>query len=445
MTLLTFSGIAIGALVAIAFGYSLTASIIPIQFRRRFAWVFAPGVGLGFCSLIFFVFRRPMFTVEFALLVPICAIWFWRQPWPNVGRTFDLSWRPPAFGLIFASALTLVATGFLLEVDRIPHGDVDGWAIWNTHARMLHRAGPSWKSILPYTFHADYPLLTPAVAARFWRYAGAEVPEAGALLGIVLSLSGVGILGLTLRELRDTSVAMLFAFVLLGTPYYLNLASDQFADVPLSFFILGTIALIVLHLERDPADPGLLVLAGFTAGCAAWTKNEGLLFVLATSSVLFVVLLQKRANFLRQFAPFVVGALLPLLVVLFFKLSTARYNDLIESSNYTTLHGMLNLDRHITILKYAAATFWSMGGWAITPIIPLFAFVGLRGTDSFMVRSRGWLTGALILAIMAAGYYFVYLITPLDLQYHLKSSLDRLMIHLWPSFLLLLGLAARPL
>jgi hypothetical protein len=187
------------------------------------------------------------------------------------------------------------------------------------------------------------------------------------------------------------------------------------------------------------------VLAGFTAGCAAWTKNEGLLFVLATSTAFSVALLHRRANSIYQFAAFVVGALLPLLIVLFFKLSIGRHNDLIESSNYQTLQGMLKPERHITILKVVATTLWSFGAWTITPIIPLFVFVALRGPDGHMLRSYGWLTGVLILTIMAAGYYVVYLITPLDLQYHLSSSLDRLMIHLWPSFLLLVGLAARPL
>jgi hypothetical protein len=440
----TFVGITAGLFVAFAFGYFLSALSLPVQFRRPFASVFAPAVGLGFCSLLFYIFRRPMFTVEFALLlVPMCAVWGWRQSWRKLAA-FDWSWRAPLLGLILASAVTVAVTGFLSEVDHLPHGDVDGWAIWNTHARLLHRAGPNWKSILPYTFHGDYPLLTSAVAARFWRYAGAEVPEAGAFLGIMLSLSGVALLGVTLRELRDGRIAALFAFVLLGTPYYLTLAGDQFADVPLSFFILATVALLVMHFEREPAGSGLLVLAGFTAGLAGWTKNEGLVFVLVALAVLFVPLLLTRTKSVHQFVSFSVGALFPLLIILFFKLTQARQNDLIESSNYQTLQGMLNVERHIMIVKYVAASFWTFGAWAIAPLIPLFAFVGLRGPDRIMVRSYGWLTGAAILAIMTAAYYFVYLITPLDLQYHLKSSLDRLMIHLWPSFLLLLGLAARP-
>jgi hypothetical protein len=49
-----------------------------------------------------------------------------------------------------------------------------------------------------------------------------------------------------------------------------------------------------------------------------------------------------------------------------------------------------------------------------------------------------------ILGIVLAGYYFVYISTPIPLQVHLDSSLDRLMIQQWPSFLLLLGLSVRP-
>jgi len=437
-------GIVLAGVVATVFGYVLTASTLPLQFRRSLAWVLAPGIGLGFCSLVFFAFRRPMFTVEFVLLLTICALWFRRKSWRSIAPSIDLSWRPSLISLVFAIGLGSAITGLFIGVARMPYGDWDGWNIWNSHARLLHRAGSNWTNLLPYTFHGDYPLLTSAVAARFWRYAGREVPEAGAILGILLSLSGIAVLGWTLKELRDVSLAALFSFVLLGTPNYLDLASDQFADVPLSFFILVTIALIVIYLERA-TDSRSLVLAGFTAGCAAWTKNEGLLFLLATSVVLFAALTLLRMKLYAHFVPFVAGAAFPVLVILFFKLAVAPQNDLIANSTHATLLGILNPERHIAILKYAGNLFLSFGKWTISPMIPLFAFVALRGGDRSMLRSSGWLTGFAILAIMTLGYYCVYLTTPHDLSYHLKTSFDRLMIQLWPSFLLLLGLATSPL
>jgi hypothetical protein len=386
-----------------------------------------------------------MFTVEAALLLSMFAVWGLRRSWRNLPKVNILSLQLPAVAFLLVSALSFSLVGMILFVDRMPHGDWDGWNIWNSHARLLHRAGDSWKSMLPYTFHGDYPLLTSAIAARYWRYAGGEVPDAGALLGILLSLSAVAVLVLTLVELRDIVVAVLFGLVLLGTPAYLELASDQFADVPLSFFILTTIALIVIHLERRPADSGLLVLAGFAAGCAAWTKNEGLLFLLAAFVVLSVSLVLSRPEAGHQVGSFVAGALPAFLVILAFKFTVASQNDLIGNSTYSSLAQVLNWQRHITVLRFAGRTLWSFGAWWISPIVPLFVFVGLRGGDRVIVKSSSWLTGFGILAIVAAGYYCVYVTTPLDLQYHLTSSLDRLILQIWPSFLLLLGLAARSL
>jgi hypothetical protein len=37
-----------------------------------------------------------------------------------------------------------------------------------------------------------------------------------------------------------------------------------------------------------------------------------------------------------------------------------------------------------------------------------------------------------VLAIMLTGYFLVYVATPHDLTWHLKSSADRLLLHLWP-------------
>ena len=40
-------------------------------------------------------------------------------------------------------------------------------------------------------------------------------------------------------------------------------------------------------------------------------------------------------------------------------------------------------------------------------------------------------------------YFAIYLITPLELIYHLAGSLDRLLMHVWPACLLLAGMVTR--
>jgi hypothetical protein len=39
--------------------------------------------------------------------------------------------------------------------------------------------------------------------------------------------------------------------------------------------------------------------------------------------------------------------------------------------------------------------------------------------------------------LVCAGYVSIYVITPLDLTWHLNTSLNRLYMHLWPSFIFL--------
>ena len=444
MTWSAFLGLGIASFLSGIFGYVLTVRLLPKTLHSRFALAFAPGVGLGLSSLIFLTFRRPIRSVELELLIVLVIAWLHRRRHMSFSRLLPSSFRTSAVALIVANALGLATVALLLRIHRMPDGNVDGWAIWNTHARLLYRAGSDWQAILPYTFLGDYPLLAPGVAARFWRYASQEVPEAGALLGVVGGLSSVALLALMLRELRDAGIAFVFSLTLLGTPLYLDHSTSQYADVPLSFFMLGTIALICLYFEHDPEHAGLLVLAGFAAGCAGWTKNEGLLFILAVSTALFALLLLKHLKASRLLVPFYSGMLLPILVIVIFKIIVAPQNYLLNDQGQATFQRILTWDRHLTILHEAGRLFWTFGLWTISPMIPLFAFVALRGVDLQSLRSSGSFAAFVTLVVTVAGYYLVYLTTPLDLHYHLASSLDRLMIHLWPSFLLLLGLAARP-
>ena len=249
MSLASLFLIAVGFAVSTLLGYFVTTFLLPPKSARALAWAFAAAVGAGASSLIFFVFRRPIFTVEIALLT-LFALGFlarsmlFREPAPPI------SWRLSLFGLVLSGAVALAVYGLLLRADRMPHGDWDAWAIWNTHARFLYRGGRTWSDGIPYTVHGDYPLLTPSLTARLWRYAGEEVPEAGSLLGIMFTLSGVAVLLSTLSQLRDIQLALLMALVLIGTPYYLERGVSQYADVPLAVFTISTIALICLHLER---------------------------------------------------------------------------------------------------------------------------------------------------------------------------------------------------
>jgi hypothetical protein len=440
--------VGIGFGVSILLGYFLVSLLWPSGLPRTIVWAFAPGIGAGLSSLIFFAFRRPMFTVEFALLIILAPIWFFRRSVHPASNGTSVgppaSWRVPIALLALAGALGASLPGFMLRMERAPHGISDGWAIWNSHARVLYREGPRWKEGIQHTFLPDYPLLTPSLTARLWRYAGEDPPEAGAWLGIMFLLSAVAVLVVTLSHLRDTSLAVVMGLVLLSTPLVLHHATTQFADVPLAFFVLATIALICLYSEDLPDGRGLLVLAGFTAGCAGWTKNEGLLFIVAVCVALLAPALRRPAKTLHRFIPFFVGMILPLAVIVLFKFAVGQSNYMMYSRNSQELaQKVFDVNRHVTILKSFATTLWTFGVWSVQPLVPLAAFIILRGADRGTIRSFGWRTSVGVLSLVVAGYYLVYLTTPIELNYHLVSSLDRLIIHIWPSLFLVAGLMAR--
>jgi hypothetical protein len=52
---------------------------------------------------------------------------------------------------------------------------------------------------------------------------------------------------------------------------------------------------------------------------------------------------------------------------------------------------------------------------------------------------------ALALLLVVTGYWVVYLTTPFELGWHLGTTLGRLLLQLWPSFVFMLFLIARPL
>src|SRR5262249_37333166 len=234
-------------------------------------------------------------------------------------------------------------------------------------ARLLYRAGPTWKQYLPMAFHGDYPLLVSSITARFWRYMGHEVPDVGALLGILLGLSSVAVLALTLTELRSRMVGIVICLTLLGTPSYLYWSASHYADIPLSFFFLGTLALIAIHFESERQDLRLLGVAGFLAGCSGWTKNEGIVFVIAAAVALLLPIFQYPKDAWTRFIAFGAGAALPVLVIGVFKLTS-------NVSNYVVAYGegkfnlAFDLGRHVMIWDHVGQLLFSFGGWSVSPL-----------------------------------------------------------------------------
>jgi hypothetical protein len=429
----------LGITISLLIGYFICAILWPDGVSRILTIAFAPPVGIGVCSIIFMLFRRPMFVVEGALLVALAVAWYVSKGPSLIGRPAFR--QPPAAYLLLAVAVGMVLSFWIIRVERSPHGDGDAIATWNSHARYLYRDGPFWQKTILNTFHPDYPLLTASMTARLWRYMGTEIPDAAGFLGALYAISAVGILTCTLVELRTASRAVPFTLTLLATPFYVDYAVSGSADVPLSLYVLATVALICLHSKTMPSHRGLLVLAGFTAGCAGWTKNDGLLTIVAVSAAMMIPVFWKPSETLRQSGALIAGLALPLIVIFWFKLKVAPPNDVLGGRHFQEIvEKVLMPHRYITIWTSLSDIFWSFGNWIINPVPILLAYVALQRIDRKMLLNEGWLQSVFVCVIVLVGYLAIFVITPQELQQYIDVSLPRLYLHLWPAFLMLAGL-----
>src|SRR5262245_52782246 len=118
-------------LVSTAIGYFLISLLWPDDVPDALAFVFAPVTGIGICSILFVIFRRPMFTAELSLLLVLGVMW-WKWRWLRFSRAHPLkSWRPSMTSLFLSAAAGFAIPTLGLALHASPHGDWDAMAIWN--------------------------------------------------------------------------------------------------------------------------------------------------------------------------------------------------------------------------------------------------------------------------------------------------------------------------
>src|SRR5262249_19690370 len=142
MTLTTLAILAGAFFISTCLGWFVSTILLPSHLSRRFAWAVAPGVGIGISSILFFVFRRALFGSEFVAFIILAAL-AWRRRNFSIARPKLLA--PAMLVVLFSGSLGIAMAGMMIRIDRIPHGDWDGWAIWNAHARFLFRDGQNWQ------------------------------------------------------------------------------------------------------------------------------------------------------------------------------------------------------------------------------------------------------------------------------------------------------------
>jgi hypothetical protein len=409
------------------------------------------GIGFGSSSCLVFLWMlivgrltRGVFVCEFMLISALC-VFFWRQRRPSISSTSD---KPevipaPSFGkpyllrfAVVVASLSAVMRFCYLSLQE-PHGGFDASAIWNLRARFLYRGGQYWKNFIYMAWsHPDYPLLIPASIARSWYFGGRETQLIPSAIGLLFTFGTIGIVATSVSRLRSERQGILAGLLLLGTPFLISHGASQYADVPLSFFLVATVALLFFHAE-SPSQRHFLILAGAAAGFSAWTKNEGVLFLALLFFLHFAVTSVAKGSraYGREVAALLTGAVPPIVVIGIYKVCVAAANDLVAGQGArSSISKLLDISRYHTVLSEWATELFRFGGWGPTLAVPLllvFYFLLLgANVEKKKVPAAG--ITVLLLGSMLVGYFLIYILSPHDLEWHLESSLNRLLLQVWP-------------
>lgn len=465
----------LGWLLSLLIGLAVVAGLIGLHRRQPMIWPLMLGLsillGLGLSSLPMLGFLAgahawglPLIGLDVLLLIVTGSLAMQlrrggrHQPGDLVSDAAASSApsRWPARIIMGWCGLIALASAWLgvINLSRRPWGDWDAIMIWNLRARFFHRVEEQFMIAFSQpVIHTDYPLSIPLSVARLWVYQQLESPLSPQSISLLTFIAVVLIVGPVVAICRGALAGAVAVGVLLANPLLILFGTLQLADVPLGACLVAGWAMVLLSMTRPtelqnsgpPSRESVygLALAGLLWGCMIWIKNEGLMLLLCSGPGLLVVRSPRWwvTTGLSAGLALLAGLIPFALVLILAKLSLAGSNDLIRSQGGGSemLAKLVDLSRH--------RAFWTVAGSYLinTPTAAVkLIFVLLVIFAGWSSRNTGrllWGMG-LSIALMMAGFYTVYLLTPHDLQWHLSSSLSRLMTQLWPVFVLwaMLGL-----
>jgi hypothetical protein len=423
--------------LGVVLGIGLGAGLSAVFF---FLWLLVVGPSSGF----------PQAEVGFMAVAAIASLLArpaarrMLPPSPADGHPSELRLLLAVAGLM---VLGVAGAAFLSTLRLFPHGEWDAWMNWNLHARMIFRGGAEWRTAfspaIPWS-HPDYPVLVPFLVVRAWLYAGTETLRGPALVAATFTFGTAALLAAALAALRGPSQGLLAGVVLLSTPFFIRHGASLYADVPLSFFLLATIVFLAFDARYGAATARFAALAGVTAGLAMWTKNEGLLFTLAVGTVLLAVT-RSGPSAGKRLGAFGAGMLPLLLLVAAFKIAFAPPNDLLSTLAVDrTLGRLTDPQRYYVATREYLRHLASFGnnGLASAPwlLAACLLALGVNHNQSDQAWARA---GAAAMLLLLAGHFIVFVSMADELARLLDSSLERLLLQIWPSVLFLFFLAVR--
>ncbi len=361
-------------------------------------------------------------------------------------------------GLVWGVAAGAIAVGAVAALIQFAGCGLswDGWSIWELKARaMFHDRTPSLLANALYDFsHRDYPPALPI--HTWWLYAHfGSVAERLAQLGGLMFAADLAVLTYALaselvRPTRQSRVlpggaGLAAAALVMTQPVVLRHASSGYADVPFAAFMLAAVW-CAKTLARQPESRGQAAVVGLCVGGCLMTKNEGvpLALVMALVGVHWVFSGSGKGGRSIRWRALWTSSAMALLLVLPWSGLAVRLGlrgDLFGGGRYPVAdavrRGMTSSDADVRVPRTAViAGAVLRSGAALGPAYPAWGFAWLAavvgGASVLCTKRRDLYLPFAVGGALFAVYLLVLMRTPHPLEWHLSTSLDRLLLHILP-------------
>lgn len=395
----------------------------------------------GAAAIGLYMFLLAMLHVKFNVL-------FISAPFVIYGVYFISTFRPsgirlPAFTIkptvsffllliIIAVLASMTFNCFISPVEA-----KDAVSIWFFKAKIffVERTVPIKIMDSPayYYSHSEYPLLLPLNLAWISICLG-EWNDILLRLFFALSLvlSTIYFYS-TLKRRTGSFFAMAATFFWVTNFHTLSYAANGYADIMLACFAFTAVSFFLRWAEEKKSEQ--LNLCALFAGASVFIKNDGIA-ILAGLAIALIILLNREKRDLKvstltllRFAIIACVIFLPFKLVAAFTLAPSH---MIENANFASTF-VSNLSRIPVIISfflyemYLNTYTWNYF-WIFITILIVMQWKQIKRSS---VSYAFWT----VVAAMSV-YFLVYVLTALDIHYHLMSSFHRLLLQLAPTAVL---------
>jgi hypothetical protein len=439
----------LGLAALLVVGYILVSWLAPAFTRLEKT---AAGFGLGALVITLWMLALSglgqCFTLPLVMLPPlalVAGLWLGKKvsrrvrPRQEPRRTTTLPQNasPAPYGLWDWVFIGLLAVLFLFAVARAVMYPVWAWdaiAIWGFKARIFYLKGAI--NLCGFEAHNYYPNLVPLLVSYLYLWLG-QVNDH--LVKLVFPLWGAALLGMLFGMLKRLGLTRTLAlgvttfFALNGITFITHLFI-VYADLAMTYFALGAAGFIYLWLtEAGPAR--VLPVAALCFAGLAWSKFEGpplaATILLAAALTLLWLRPPRLGRRLLSLAWPVGGLLLGYLPWRLFALS----------------QGIETGSDHI-LGFYWGQLFKALPALGLGLINPtLFGILWPTALLALVICGRKIFTSPILfLALFLGGNFLAILLayavaptSPFEFHLYLRATLDRLLLHLAPLAVLVIG------